>query len=410
MRDWQPLRLRVGAGHEDREKVFPLPADWQVTVCPPRGAAALSAAEIRGAFTRPVGAPPIREQARGARSAVILVDDFRRPTPAETLCLAVVDELTHAGIAKDAISIVLANGAHRAMDESEVRRRLGSAMECVGQVLSHDAYSSDVTYVGLTAAGTPVLANRLAVAADFSVCMSTVYPHALTAWGGGAKMVLPGICHVSTCYYHHTRIAAGVWAGEPESAPARRDIEEAAALFGLNTAICAVVNPEKELCGLCVGDPIGAHRSAVELARHTYRTDLPEFSPDLVIANSYPFDADPTQTSKTEIPARRCGSPVLMLADFADPCSWHGTYDGPLEVYLKRGQPPVPERTPELLRAAEVFLYSPQVGHGFVPRNRTWYCDDNWERLMAALRQRFPRANVLVLPAAPLQIPTSAGG
>jgi len=406
----QPLRLRLGAGHHDREVEFLLPADWRVTVCPPRGAPALSATAIRRAFARPVGAAPIRRQARGARSAVILVDDFRRPTPGETLCLAVIEELIHAGLRKSAISIVLGNGAHRAMTRREARRRLGSAMDRVGRVVSHDAFSADVTFVGLTKAGTPVLVNRVAADADFSVAISTVYPHALTAWGGGAKMVLPGICHVSTCYYHHTRVrGGGVWSGNPGDSPSRRDLEEAAALFGLDVAVCAVINPKKELCGLRVGHPTQAHRSAVKLARQVYHTDTQGLAPQLVIANLYPFDGDPTQFSKAEVPARRCGAPILILADFADSCDWHGAYDGPRKAYLQRGPLPVPERTPELLRKAEVFLYSPQVGPGCAPRNRNWYCESDWARLMAALSQRFPSADVLVLPAAPLQIPAKAG-
>ena len=112
MNDPRRIRLRVGSGHHDREVEFTPPSGWRTTVYPHRAAPALSPSAIRRAFARPVGTPPIREQARGARSAVILVDDFRRPTPAETLCLAVIEELTSAGLRKEAISIVTANGAH----------------------------------------------------------------------------------------------------------------------------------------------------------------------------------------------------------------------------------------------------------------------------------------------------------
>ena len=402
----QSVRLRVGAGHHDREMEFRFPAGWTLTVCPHRGGPALSEAQARGAFLNPVGAPPIRAAARGARTAAILVDDFRRPTPAEALSLAVVDELTAAGLRKEAISIVIGNGAHRPMTRREVRRRLGTAADRVGQVVSHDAFSPEVAFLGTTAAGTPVLVNRTAAEADFSVAVSTVYPHALTAWGGGAKMVVPGIAHVSSSSYHHTRLRAGAWGDSPHDAPARRDIEEAAALFGLDVAVCAVVNDRKELCGLRVGHPTKAHRSAVALARRVYQTDMSACSPDLVVANAYPMDGDPTQTGKTEIPARMCGVPILMIVDFADPCPWHGVYHGPRRAYLKRPQPPMPERTPELLAQAEVFVFCPQAGRGYVPTNRHWYCDGDWERLMDAMVERFPAAQVAVLPAAPLQMPT----
>jgi hypothetical protein len=54
---------------------------------------------------------------------------------------------------------------------------------------------------------------------------------------------------------------------------------------------------------------------------------------------------------------------------------------------------------------APVFFYSPQYGKGFMPAERSWYGDNDWERLMAAMARRFQRAQVTVFPAAPLQLP-----
>jgi len=406
---WQPLRLRVGAGHNDREMEFSLPAEWDVRVYRHRGGPELSAAAIRRAFARPVGTKPIREAARGARSAVILVDDFRRPTPVELLCLIVIDELNHAGIGKDGISVLIGNGAHRIMTKREARRRLGTAYDRVGQVVSHDAFSRDVAFVGVTTRGTPVLVNRVAAEADFSISISTVYPHAFTAWGGGAKLVLPGISHVSSMHYHHMRQARGEWGGPPGKCPARADLEEAAAMFGLDVSLCCAINDRKQLCGLCVGDPTKSHRSAVGLARRVYETDMAGCAPDLVIANAYPMDGDPTQIGKTEVPARKCGAPILIIVDFADPCPWHGVYHGPRRQFLRRPQPTMPERTPERLANAEVFVFCPQTGNGYTPANPGWYADSDWNRLIAAVRRRFPAARVAVLPSAPLQMPNMNG-
>ena len=409
MSEKRPLRLRVGAGHKDREMAFPLPAEWEVRVFPHRGAPPMSPSAIARAFARPIGSKQIREAARGARTAAILVDDFRRPTPAKTLCLAIIEELNLAGVSKEGISVILGGGAHRTMTQRENKRRLGKAMDRVGRVIAHDAFSPDVTFMGVTSRATPVLINRVAAEADFSVSVSTVYPHVFTGWGGAAKMVLPGIAHVSTTTYHHTRISGGPWGCAPHLSPARHDIEEAAALMGLDVSVCAVMNGDKTLAGLRVGDPTKAHRSAVKLGRKVYETDMAGCSPELVIANAYPFDGDPTQLSKTTTPGHRCRCPVLVIIDFADPCSWHGVYHGPREPYMRKPPESVPERTPELLRSAQVFLFSQQVGSGYVPANRSWYCDSDWDRLMAAMTQRFPGASVAVLPSAPLQMPTNVG-
>ena len=404
----QTISLRAGASRRERDVSLDLPEGWRATVFPMRGAPALSKASVRGAFARAVGSEPISRAAQGARSAAILVDDFRRPTPAEQLCHAVIDQLEAAGLERDTLTVVLGNGAHRIMTQRETRRRLGAAWDRVGKVISHDAFSDDMNYLGLTSNGTPVLVNAEAARADFSVSISTVYPHGHSAWGGGAKMVLPGICHVSTSYCHHTRIKAGTWAGAPGRCRSRMDIEEAAALFGLDVSVCAVINARRELCGLRVGDPGKAHRRAVKIARQVYDTDMRGAEADLVIANAYPFDGDPTQLSKAELPARRLGVPVIIVADFADPSPWHGVYDGPRHRFLRHPKSRPREQTEADLARARVFLYSPQYGSGFVPKGRDWYCDNDWGRLAQAMAKRFPRANVAVLPTAPLQIPRTA--
>ena len=401
----QTLRLRLGAATHDREVELPLPAGWTATVYPPRDRAAMTETQIRQALAHPVGAEPISVAARGARSAVLLVDDFRRPTPAEKLCRLVLDQLETAGIAPEQVSIILGNGAHRTMTRREVRKRLGRLCDVVGNVISHDAYSPRVTYVGMTSAGTPVLVNEAAAAADFSVTISTVYPHRLVAWGGGAKMVLPGICHVSSIHCHHSRLPAGTWGGPPGRCASRRDIEEAARLFGLNASLCAVVNSRQEMCGLYAGEPTRAHRAAVALARRVGDTPMPDARPDLIICNAYPLDADGTQYSKAQAPALQFGCPMLIVNDFADPSIYHGLYHGPRQEFDQRPPLPPPEHTDDLLMKAEVFFYAPQYGKGFFPPERNWYGDNDWPRLMAAMARRFKRANVAVFPAAPLQLP-----
>jgi len=399
------LRLRVSAAANEREESFPLPAGWAVRVCHPRDRPALPESTIVRALANPVGAERIAQAARGARHAVLLVDDFRRPTPAEPLCRAVIAELNAAGLKQRQITIILGSGAHRPMNRREIRARLGTVCDLVGCVVSHDAFKSPVTFLGLTPAGTPVLVNEAAVGADFSVTISSVYPHGLTAWGGGAKMVLPGIAHISTIHCHHRLVPGGPRGGSPGRCPSRLDSEAAGRLLGLNASLCAVLNSRRGICGLYCGDPTRAHRAAVRLARKVGDTPVPADPPDLVIANTYPFDGDGSQYDKGQAPAMPFGCPILLLCHLADPSPYHGLYHGPLGPYRRRGTPQPPERTDDLLRNARVFLYSPQCDRGFAPYDRSWYCESDWPRLMAALSRRFPRAAVVVLPAAPLQLP-----
>lgn len=403
-----PIALRVGAGHLDREQTFAFPDDWTLTVYPPPDADALDDEAVRDAFRHPVGCAPIAEAARGAKRVVILVDDFRRPTPAERLCRAILEQLAEAGIAPQQVTIIMGNGAHRIMDEPETRERLGSIVDEVGCVVSHDTYSADVVFVGLTSAGTPVLVNRLAAEADFLICVSTVYPHPFTSWGGGSKMVLPGVSHVSTIHYHHGRLSRTQRAADPAGNPARCDLEEAADFAGLNVAVCAVVNSRKELCALAVGQPRAAHADAVAKFRRVHGTNVDGVDIDLAVSNLYPLDGDPTQLSKAQWPTEHFGVPTVILADFADPSPYHGLYDGPREEYLSRERREIIPRTEEELMKARVFLYAPQHGTSFFPQNRSWYCEGDWDQLIEKLKRRLERPRVAVFPVGSLQIPAEA--
>lgn len=403
----QTLTLRMGSASRDCEEQFALPPGWAAELANPRDRAALTAEQEAKAIREPLGIEPIAAGARGARKVALLLDDFRRPTPVERLSRLVLGELAEAGVSPRQVTILLGNGAHRVMNTREIRKRLGTLCDEVGEVVSHDAYSNRVHYCGVTSSGTPVLVNE-AARADYSISISMIYPHRLTAWAGGAKMVLPGIAHVSTIHFHHSRLSGGPWGGPPAQNASRRDLEEAARLYGLNVSLCSVINSRKELCGLYAGEPTKAHRAAIALAKRVGDTPVCNAHPDLVIANGYPLDGDATQYSKVQAPALAFDCPLLMLSDFADPSIYHGLYHGPPAQYRKRPPLQPQERTEALLMKAPVFFYSPQYGKGFVPPDKSWYCEDNWERLMAAMACRWPQAQVLVFPVAPLQLPRLA--
>ena len=105
------------------------------------------------------------------------------------------------------------------------------------------------------------------------------------------------------------------------------------------------------------------------------------------------------------MPAKHFGCPVLLINDFADPSTYHGLYDGPVGPYRKRPRDTAPALTPELRAKADVFMYSPQYGDGFIPPDRSWFGHSDWESLMDGMLPRFPEAKVAVLPVSPLQLP-----
>src|SRR6185369_9850280 len=91
-----------------------LPEGFRYRVLEARSATPL--ADWQGALERaldqPIGAPPLLDLARGKRSAAISVCDITRPAPNRRTLPPVLRRLEEAGIARDAITILIATGLH----------------------------------------------------------------------------------------------------------------------------------------------------------------------------------------------------------------------------------------------------------------------------------------------------------
>jgi nickel-dependent lactate racemase len=112
-----------------------LPADWDVAVCPMRGARApaLTLEQMADAICTPVGKPRLRELARGKRRACILFDGMTRPTRIDQLGSIVIRELLEAGIDQDNITFVCALGSHGALSQVELREKCRA--QCIDGLL-----------------------------------------------------------------------------------------------------------------------------------------------------------------------------------------------------------------------------------------------------------------------------------
>src|SRR5512142_2889596 len=102
------------------------PDTWDVTVSQMVGGPDIGEAGIRRALAEPIGAPPLREVARGRRDAAILVDDLTRPTPSYRVLPYILEELAAGGLGEDKVRIVCAVAAHRPMTRADFVKKIGA--------------------------------------------------------------------------------------------------------------------------------------------------------------------------------------------------------------------------------------------------------------------------------------------
>ena len=86
------VNITTDAWYGDRELTLTFPDNWDVSIYESKGADALDESGIEKAFAEPIGAERIEQLARGKKSAVVIVDDLSRPTPARLVIPHIIEE------------------------------------------------------------------------------------------------------------------------------------------------------------------------------------------------------------------------------------------------------------------------------------------------------------------------------
>ena len=268
----------------DTELELDFPDPWEVIVPQMAGkdAPKLSDKEIRTAFLNPIGTPRIAELARNKKEVVIIFDDLTRPTKIDELLPYVLEELKDGGIKEENVRFIAAIGAHGAMKLMDFEKKLGAGIPQRFPVYNHNPYEN-CTYLGKTSRGTSVSINSEFMACDLKIAIGSIVPHPTSGFGGGGKMVLPGMAHIDTITTNHHNLieisesgsmVLDNW-GKVEDNAMRLDLEEVARMAGLDVSVNALINFQRDTIGLFVGDLIEAHREGVKIARKIYATEAP---------------------------------------------------------------------------------------------------------------------------------------
>jgi nickel-dependent lactate racemase len=308
--------LRTAAWYGDRPLNLSFPNDWRVTTLRPDTPAPLSDAAIVEALERPIGQHTIRELARGKSRPIVIVDDLTRPTPAGRVLPFVLRQLEDAGISSNAVTIMMATGAHGPASRDAIEKKVGPQAARLCRLLAHD-HTQNLVKVGRTSHGTPVLVNREVRDSDFLVGIGGIYPQHSAGFGGGSKLALGvlGTRSISALHYRHPSMH-GSYEIENDF---RGDVDEIARLIGLETTISLQLDCNRAPVRLVSGDHTRYYRDEVSFAKKAYRAPPPGAA-DVVISNAYPIDVSLTfMRSKGIIPLLYTGSGASRIMISACP-------------------------------------------------------------------------------------------
>lgn len=277
-----------------RRRVLEFPRGWSVEVYRMRGYddEPIGSEDIVRALRNPVGSKPLRRLAEGKEEVAVVFDDHTRPTRIRPIAEAILRELKSAGISSDHIRFIAATGAHGAMSRIDFSRKLGEKILEEYPVYNHNPFHG-CDYVGETRHGTPVEVNGEYLSCDLRIAIGSILPHPMFGFGGGSKIILPGIASINAISYNHGSVGGYVGGGDPhpstgwgrlESNVLVEDAEEFARIAGLDFKVDVTINGFNESTRIFCGDVVAEHRMGIESARIAYSSKIPE-EYDVLILN-----------------------------------------------------------------------------------------------------------------------------
>jgi nickel-dependent lactate racemase len=416
------IKLPQLAWHGRRKIELPVPDSWQVNILNMSGfdAAAMNPEQIKAALNKPIGSPTIADLARDKQEIVIIFDDMSRGTRAAQIIPFILEELAMAKIPDSRIRFLSALGCHGSLDRLDFVNKLGEEVVSRFPVYNHNAFACCCTDVGTTRHGIKVSANTEALKCDFKIAIGSIVPHIMAGFGGGSKIILPGITSLETNEAFH-RLGSRIRQEHPDipigmgiykDNPLRHEMEEAAAMVGLDIKIDCITNMWGETAHIFAGNPLAEFAAGVEVARKHYLSPRTTGN-DVVIANISSKVNEPEGGVIQAIPSvSNYGGDMVMICHAPEGHVTHhlmGTFGrktrGPIGVTL-----PIPPQVNRLI----IFNEYPDLTFAdpFDPRDKVIMVD-KWDQVLKLIDDRChtkQTIKVAVYPNADIQYcaPTAA--
>jgi nickel-dependent lactate racemase len=276
--------------YENKEWELTFPDRWEVNNLNPPGfdKAKLTPEQIKEKIDHPIEGPRLEEMAKGKNQAVIVFDDMTRPTPVKEMAPYILESLHRAGMKKDQIRFIWALGSHGVYDMIDARKKLGDEIVENYAVYNHDPFQNTVR-VGRTPTGVELWFNREFMSCDLKIGIGCITPHVHVGFGGGAKIVLPGVAGIETINQFHNQLyrdQARTGLANFANNIMRAECDASGDAVGLNFKVDCLINRRGEITSLYAGSFRATHAAGAEEGKGHY--GVPHSNGyDLAICNAY---------------------------------------------------------------------------------------------------------------------------
>ena len=254
--------------------------------------------EVERALAEPIGAPKLEEVVKPGEKIAIVTSDITRPCPTWQIMPALLRHLYAAGVKREDITLVFALGSHRHHTPEEMQHLAGDL--AYNEITCVDSNPDDCINLGVTKSGTPVDITRVVAEADRRICLANIEYHYFAGYSGGAKSIMPGVSNRAAIQSNHSMmVRPEAHAGRLAGNPIREDIEEAAAICGIDYIVNVVLDEHKQIIKAVAGDVTAAYRAGCAFLDTLYRKEIAKKA-DIVLVSQggAPKDLNLYQTQK----------------------------------------------------------------------------------------------------------------
>jgi nickel-dependent lactate racemase len=289
-------------------------------------------------------------------------------------------------------------------------------------VVSHDAeLIDDLVELGATSRGTPVWAGRRFVEADLKIVVGTIEPHQFVGFSGGVKSAAIGLAGLATIDRNHTLMThPDSRIGTYATNPARQDVEEIGRLIGVDLALNAILDSQREIVRALAGDPVAVMEAGTPLARQLGQVKVERTYP-LVVASAggHPKDINVYQAQKAVASAAgivRPGGAIVLVAacpegsgsrHYEDWVAERESHDDVIETFRREGFRIGPHKAFQIARDAVQarLLVCSEMPTELAQRLLLDSADDLQSAVDGVLSDLVARESIAVLPHASTTIP-----
>ena len=248
--------------------------------------------------------------------------------------------------------------------------------------------------------------NAEAMMCDLKIGIGSIVPHPAAGFGGGSKIILPGVASITTIDANHTRLAPHptVGIGQYDQNILKADMNDAARMAGLDVKIDCIYNFRRQVTHLFVGDVVEEHLAGIAVAKE-YWASVQVEDCDIVVANCFSKANEMQLATPVSAPLLKPSGGEMVLV-----CV---TPEGQINHYLGRSFGkhiggsifrPQTELPPNTSRLTIMQPYPDFVGADWVAPYEMVHFTRSWRETIEQLKLRHgDNVRVAVVPDATVQ-------